>query len=90
MAFGGHCQEFATAKLSSLEPTGKPMENLFFDPSTSQWSEAPRWESAERHPGRYRRVWAGPRTLARTGPGYLALEDIDHPGTIRDVIGHAP
>ncbi|HEX4823726.1 MAG TPA: ABC transporter permease subunit [Candidatus Polarisedimenticolaceae bacterium] len=32
-------------------------------------------------------TWASERTLARIGPGFLAFEDIDHPGVKRFVLG---
>jgi hypothetical protein len=71
-------------------PMGTVPETGILNPQRSTWIALPRWDREDTTPRTGGRTWAGPSTLARTGPGYLALEDIDRPGVIRDVIGHAP
>ena len=72
-------------------------EEWVYEVAGDRWLPVARWErrgGAFRQWGnesfdfsQYRRGWAGPRTLARMGPGLLAFEEIDSPGSIRYVFG---
>jgi hypothetical protein len=66
--------------------------------TTGAWDEIEAWPSEETKvsskmaPGwyegwSYSTTWAGPGTLARTGPGVLALEHLDRPGELLAVVG---
>jgi hypothetical protein len=81
------CQRFRTPGLEGLAADGTAPESRVYEVATGRWTGLPTW-APEADPSSWcSRVWAGPRTLARTGPGYFALEDLDHPGVLRPVIG---
>ena len=68
------------------------LERWVYDVRADEWRALEVWPS---RPYRYQQDacatrWAGPRTLARCGPGFLALEDLDAPGRTREVFGSLP
>ncbi len=81
------CQRFRTPALDSLAPEGMTPESRVYEVATGRWTELPAWTQESDPATRCARVWAGARTVARTGPGYFALEDLDHLGVLRPVIG---
>ena len=81
------CQRFRTPGLEALAAGGTAPESRVYEVATGRWTELPAWVPEADPSSSCSRVWAGPRTLARTGPGYFALEDLDHPGVLRPVIG---
>jgi ABC-type transport system involved in multi-copper enzyme maturation permease subunit len=83
------CWEFTTPSLRGRVPGGKVPEARVYEVASGRWIDLPWWSRDGQRGGEFARVWAGPRTLARTGPGFFALEDLDRPGTVRNVIGHA-
>jgi hypothetical protein len=83
------CRELATPTLGGRATDGKVPEARVYEVATGRWVDLPWWSRDGKGDARFARVWAGPRTLARTGPGFFALEDLDRPGVLRDVIGHA-
>ena len=83
------CPELRARSFNGLPPEGIVPEARVYEVATGRWIDLPRWKPDGMPGGRFARIWAGPRTLARTGPGFLALEDIDRPGVLRPVIGRA-
>jgi hypothetical protein len=83
------CRGIITPALKGLKPEGKVPEEIVYEVASGRWIELPWWPAEEKPVSDSNRVWAGPRTLARTGPGYFALEDVDRPGVLRPVIGRA-
>jgi hypothetical protein len=82
------CPDFTTPSLRDRVPDAEASETLVYEAATGKWVDVS-WVTM--HGRRYRAfspVWAGPRTLAHTGRGLLAFEDVDRPGVLRDVIGH--
>jgi hypothetical protein len=67
-------------------PSGVAPEELVYFPDEGRFASVGRLFSDRPHDHRYTQ-WAGPRTLARIAPGVVYLEDIDHPGALRFVIG---
>ena len=84
------CPGPSASRVAGLVASGPVPQTGIYDPGRGVWSDLPAWEPAEGLNFDCERVWAGPRTLARTGPGFLALEDIDRPGAIREVLGRSP
>lgn len=70
-------------------PRPKPLESLVYEAGTGRWVQLATWPSHGTIGRSERTAWAGPTTLARTGPGFLALESLAAPGRLRAVIGSA-
>jgi len=58
-----------------------------FDPTDDRWTELTSWPAHPYKGSAYATTWAGPRTLARTGPRVLAFESLERPGEFIPVIG---
>jgi hypothetical protein len=67
----------------------RPLETWAYDVVVGDWQQLDAWPDREIDGFDYRTVWAGPETIARTGPGVLALESLSRPGDLRFVIGSA-
>lgn len=67
----------------------RPLETWAYDVVGGDWQQLDAWPDREIEGVDYRTVWAGPETIARTGPGVLALESLSRPGDMRFVIGSA-
>jgi len=65
----------------------RPLETWVHTVATGEWARFDAWPDREVEGLSYRTVWAGPETIARTGPGILALESLARPGELRFVIG---
>ncbi len=72
-------------------PAGRGVvpELLVFEPETNRWTRLPdRLISGVAGP--WRTSWAGPRTIARAGPGVVELLDLDRLDSPRYVLGGPP
>jgi hypothetical protein len=83
------CKLSETALLARDLPVVSSPGAAVYDVERGTWTDLEPWRTGDFVGVRWRRLWAGPRTLARTGPGFLALEYLDRPDVVRDVIGHA-
>jgi hypothetical protein len=83
------CKVSETAVLARDLPVVSSPGTAVYDVARGTWTDLNPWRADTYVGEHWRRRWAGPRTLSRTGPGFLALEDLDRPGVVRDVIGHA-
>lgn len=63
------------------------VQTWVFDTSDGRWTELTAWPAHPYKGYTYATTWAGPRTLARTGPRVLALESLERPGEFIPVIG---
>ncbi len=63
-------------------------ERLVYEVGAGRWVR-PQWAPTATQAG-WGTTWAGPRTLARTCPGALALLDLDRPDSPRYLIGRPP
>ncbi len=70
-----------------LEVGENPQKASVYDTGSGRLTELPPWASAA---DRRRWGWAGPRTLYRAAPGYLAFADVETPAVVRVVTGRAP
>lgn len=66
---------------------GMISESLVYDAVEDRWTELPIWPEFLLRGTEHHRTWAGPRTIARTATGFLALEDLARPGEVRTIIG---
>lgn len=88
----GHDRLLVTASKVLEEQTAVVLEQRIvqtwvYDPAGERWTELTAWPD---HPYRgyaYATMWAGPRTIARTGPGVLVFENLERPGESIPVIG---
>ena len=63
------------------------VQTWVFDPAEDRWTELTAWPAHPYKGYTYATAWAGPRTLARTGPRVLAFESLERPGEFIPVIG---
>ncbi len=76
------------ALFESTVPTGTSPEELVYDLDEDRF--LPLGPPFSNRPNDHRHTqWAGPKTLARIGPGVVCFEDLDAPGKRRFVIGGA-
>jgi ABC-type transport system involved in multi-copper enzyme maturation permease subunit len=59
---------------------------LVYDPRGETWVELTGRPQDRVNPY-FSTYWAGPKTVACTGDGFIALEDVDDPGNLRYVLG---
>jgi hypothetical protein len=63
------------------------VQTWVFDPADDSWTELTTWPDHPYKGYAYGTTWAGPRTVAITGPRVLVFESLDRPGEIVSVIG---
>jgi ABC-type transport system involved in multi-copper enzyme maturation permease subunit len=81
-------EQAAAAFPDTSIPTRRKVEHVaVYELDTKRWIDLARWPEDGYGGYEFRTEWAGPRTVARTGPGVLAFESIDAPGKLRAFLG---
>jgi hypothetical protein len=63
------------------------VESRIYEPADDRWIDLAVWPEKPYEGYLYSTTWAGPRTIARTGPHVLAFEQVERPGALVPVIG---
>jgi len=73
-----------------LAPEARMREVWIFDRATGRWTDASGWVDRTLAVAEQQIAWAGVRTLALGGPGWLGLRDLDADATVRYLAGSPP